>query len=313
MSNMLMTQPANSMSYSENVDAQRAVQEVQAAYVIAKNYTRNESECLVKIVGACKRKKLAASAMYSYPRGGQNVTGPSIRLAEAVAKYWGNIRYGYKILSSTEEVSLARAYCIDLETNMEKNIDFSVPHYRSTRQGRKKLTDDRDVYEAVASQASRRVRNCIMAVIPEDITEEAIEVCERTLLQADGNIPIAERVKKMILLFAEVSVTPAMLEAKLKHSIDVTTVQEIVNLHKIYISIRDGFAPVTNYFEQTQRASLKEAPKAPVVLFAKKNEELLKKATDTLKNLGVKDIETVIQNMEGKDMDSELLKIAENL
>lgn len=29
-----------------------------------------------------KRKSLAESAIYSYPRGGQRVSGPSIRLAE---------------------------------------------------------------------------------------------------------------------------------------------------------------------------------------------------------------------------------------
>ena len=38
-----------------------------------------------KILNACTRATLAQGALYSYPRGGQEVTGPGIRLAEAMA------------------------------------------------------------------------------------------------------------------------------------------------------------------------------------------------------------------------------------
>ena len=72
----------------------RQAQEVQAAMVIAKRFPRNETESFARIMMACQRKRLAEQAMYEYPRGGTKVTGPSIRLAEAIAQNWGNIDFG---------------------------------------------------------------------------------------------------------------------------------------------------------------------------------------------------------------------------
>ena len=72
----------------------RQAQEVQAAMVIAKKFPRDEYEATEKIKRTCQRSTLAEQAIYSYPRGGQNVSGPSIRLAEALAQNWGNIDYG---------------------------------------------------------------------------------------------------------------------------------------------------------------------------------------------------------------------------
>lgn len=313
--NQSLSSQNQSMSYSENVGSQRAIQEVQAAYIMAKKFPRNESECLVKIVNACKRRRLAETAMYSYPRGGQKVSGPSIRLAEALAKYWGNMKCGFKVLSSDEHKSLALAYCIDLETNFSKEIDFVVEHYRVTKQnGRTHLTDPRDIYEMVSNQASRRVRNCILAVIPDDIKEEAMEVCEKTLLHSDGDLPIVDRIKKMVVAFSEYSVSPAMIETKLGHKIEATTAQEIVTLKKIYAAIKDGFAPVSAYFEQTKTAA-QEAQKNVPILFDRKNPEQVGHVMSVLENLGLtkdqKIIDDIMSEMEGKDIETELLKIAE--
>lgn len=237
--------------YTE-VDSQRALQEVQAAYVMAKKFPRNENHSLLKITESCKRRRMAEGAMYSYPKGGKQVSGPSIRLAEVMAKSWGNLDYGVVELQRDDRRSLVRAYCIDLETNVTKKLDFTVEHFIDTKKGPKWLSDQRDVYELVANQGARRLRNCILAIIPEDITEEAMEICEKTLLSSDNNISIGDRIKKMIVAFAEFNVTPAMMEAKLGHKLDATQPSELVTLQKIYRSIKDGFATVPAYFDQTK-------------------------------------------------------------
>lgn len=48
----------------------RQAQEVQGAMVIAKRFPRDEVESFNRIMQSCKRKSLAESAMYEYPRGG---------------------------------------------------------------------------------------------------------------------------------------------------------------------------------------------------------------------------------------------------
>ncbi|MBQ7110481.1 MAG: hypothetical protein IJO06_04585 [Thermoguttaceae bacterium] len=37
---------------------------------------------------ACQRPGLASVAVYVYPRGGSKISGPSIRLAEEIARNW---------------------------------------------------------------------------------------------------------------------------------------------------------------------------------------------------------------------------------
>src|ERR1700733_7560634 len=88
----------------------RAVAEVQAAYVIAKKFPRNQHESYMTILDACKRPFLAEQAMYAYPRGGALVTGPSIRLAEAMAQAWGNLDCGVREISQSNGISIAEAY-----------------------------------------------------------------------------------------------------------------------------------------------------------------------------------------------------------
>lgn len=225
----------------------RAVAEVQAAYVIAKKFPRNQHESYANIIDACKRPFLAEQAMYAYPRGGSMVTGPSIRLAEAMAQAWGNLDCGIREISQSGGVSLAEAYAIDLQTNTRVTKTFHVPHVRDTKKGRIKLTDARDIYEMVANQGSRRLRACILGILPGDVVEAAVEQCKKTL--QSGEVPLADQIRKMVLAFDELGVKVEHLETRLGHKLDAIIPQEIVTLKGIYKSIKDGFAPREDYFE----------------------------------------------------------------
>ena len=136
----------------------RQMQEVQAAMVAAKRFPRDELAAINRIKATCQRPTLAAQAVYRYPRGGQNVSGPSIRLAEALAQNWGNIDTGIVELENSHGTSTMMAYAWDLETNTRVTKIFTVEHKRDTKQGSKALTDGRDIYEATANFGARRQR-----------------------------------------------------------------------------------------------------------------------------------------------------------
>ncbi len=225
----------------------KAVAEVQAAFVIAKKFPRNVEESYLNIMNTCKRPTLAEQAIYAYPRGGKMVTGPSIRLAEAMAQAWGNLDCGVREISQSNGVSICEAYAIDLQTNTRITKVFHVAHKRDTKKGVTRLTDSRDIYELVANQGSRRLRACILGVIPGDIIEAAVNRCAATLESSD--VPIAERIRKMIMLFDELGVKVEHLEKRLGHKLDATIPTEIVTLQAIYKSIRDGMAAREDFFE----------------------------------------------------------------
>ena len=238
-----------------SVDEFRAIAEVQASMAIAKRFPRDEFAAYTRIMNACKRPSLAENAAYAYPRGGTTVTGPSIRLAEVLANAWGNIDYGYREVGSGPGYTDVEAYAFDKESNSRSCRTFRVSHIRSTKQGNKNLTDPRDVYELVANQASRRIRACILQIIPGDVTEEAMKACESTIKKSGGDAPLVDRVRKMAAVFQEYGVTTEMLERRLGHKLDATIEQELVQLRRIYTSIKDGAAKREEFFDLVASSS----------------------------------------------------------
>lgn len=240
--------PAQRTSQTEMMVTRQA-QEVQVAMLAAKKFPRDQVVAFNNILRACQRKKLAESSMYEYPRGGEKITGPSIRLAEAIAQNWGNIDFGFMELEQRNGVSQVMAYAWDLETNARQTKLFSVPHIRHTKKGDYPLTDPRDIYELVANQAARRVRACILGIVPGDVVEAAVERCNKTLREGYDE-PLVDRVRTMARAFEkDFSVTLPMLEKYLGCRSDAFSENDFVRLKKVYIALRDGMAKREDYFE----------------------------------------------------------------
>lgn len=236
----------------------RQAQEVQAAMVVAKRFPRDYVASFNRIIQACKRKGLAESAMYEYPRGGTKVVGPSIRLAEAMAQNWGNIDYGIIELEQKSGESQVMAYAWDLETNTRQTKIFSVPHIRSTKKGNIALADPRDIYEMVANQGARRVRACILGVIPGDVQDAAIEQCNKTMAGGEAE-PIIDLVKSMSAVFErEFSVSIELIEKFIGCKAEAFTMNDIVRLKRVYKSLHDGMAKREDFFEVSLTADESE-------------------------------------------------------
>lgn len=225
----------------------RAAQEVQAAMTVAKRFPRDETAAFNRVMKSCKRKSLAECAMYVYPRGGTQVTGPSIRLAEELARSWGNLEFGITELEQRNGESVMLAYAWDLETNCRQTKVFTVKHERHTKRGSYHLTDPRDIYETTANQGARRMRACILGIIPGDVVDAAIAECEKTM-RGDNNEPLSDRVRKMVAAFQDFGVTQEMIEARIGHRIEAVIETELVQLRKAYTSIKDNMADVRDLF-----------------------------------------------------------------
>ena len=250
----------------------RQAQEVQAAMVVAKRFPRDEFAAIEKIKRTCQRSTLAEQAIYSYPRSGKNITGPSIRLAEAIAQNWGNIDYGVLELEQKDGTSDMMAYAWDLETNTRVTKIFSVDHRRDTKKGSYKLTDGRDIYEATANFGARRMRACILGVIPGDVVDMALDECKTTIAKGNGE-PMQERIKKLLKAFKdEFKVTKDQLEKYTGYNLAEFGEEEIFNLKGVYKSLRDGQARITDFFEEEKSETTD--PFAPDEKTTKETEEI---------------------------------------
>ena len=246
--NSVQMQPV-AASAATAMSTTREAQEVQAAVFMAKRFPRDENMALARIAKSCQRRGLAEKAIYSYPKGGQNVTGPSIRLAEAISQSWGNIQSGVVELEQRPGESVCMSYCWDLETNTRDTKIFTVSHSIQTKKGSKMLTDPREIYEHVANQGARRKRACILAVIPKDVVDSAMEACQKTLASGQKE-PLIDRLRKMVNVFqAELSVPLECIEKYMGYKLDSFTEMDMATLRGVYTAIKDGASKREDYFD----------------------------------------------------------------
>lgn len=235
------------------IEQSKAMHEVQARLIMAKKLPRDQMKSFSNIINSCKRPGLAEDAMYAYPRGGELVTGPSIRLAEVLAQNWGNIDFGVREISQIKGSSFVQAYAWDLETNTIQTKEFHVLHKRYSKDKKtgapiiKELTDPRDIYELVANNGARRLRACILGIIPGDIIDAAVEQSKKTL--ASSEEPLSERINKLVTAFGEYGVKAEHLEKKLCHKLEAIIETELVTLRAVYKSIKDGMATREAFFD----------------------------------------------------------------
>ncbi|MBT2789178.1 hypothetical protein [Paraburkholderia strydomiana] len=227
----------------------KAIAEVQAALLIARAHPRDPRRAMDRILQDCMRPSLATEATYQYARGGTDITGPSIRLAETLAKRWGNMEAGVKELSRLNGVSECMAYAWDYETNYRDVRTFTVRHWRDTREGGYALKDERDIYELIANNGSRRKRACILALIDGDVVEAALLQCKAT--QAAEVDVTDELMANMVARFETFGVTKELIERRIQRHLSAVTPAMVVSLRNIYNSLRDGMSAPAEWFDMT--------------------------------------------------------------
>ncbi len=243
--------PSKTAESGDLVQMTRAMQEVQAAVLMARKFPRDLALVQEKALEECKRVTLAETAHYLFPRGGTEIEGVTIRLVEAIARRFGNMQYDLIEVSRDAAESTMVAYAWDLETNVMARQEWKVRHIRDTREGSRNLTDERDIYEATANSGSRRLRACILRLLPGDLVEACSERCKLTLKQAKGKIEDA--VPRMLEQLGSLGITPEMIETRLKKSIKAIAYQDLVSLGNVYNSIKDGMGTVEDYFKDEKK------------------------------------------------------------
>lgn len=236
------------------IEASRAIAEAQGKLVIAKRFPRNEVDAYAKAMQACQRPSMAEKAFYSFPRAGQTISGPTIRFAEELARCWGNIDYGIKELSQDDGKSEMQAYAWDLETNAQSVQNFTNPHQREQGKKMVTLTSQRDIYENNANMATRRLRARILAILPSWFVEDAVEECKRTLA-GKNDLPLIDRVKKMVVQFGKIGVTQEQIEMRLKKKIEAMNADDFTEFVGIYNAIKQGESKIADWFDAPKTAS----------------------------------------------------------
>lgn len=225
--------------------------EMKTAIVLARSNPRNEHAAFAKIMGSCGRITFADGAVYSFPRGDKVVSGPSVHMARELARCWGNMRFGLRIVTEDTNNVHIKGYAYDLESNNYVEAEDKFQKLVQRKGGWVK-PDERDLRELINRRGAICVRNAICQIMPPDIVDDAVAAVRDTLRKAakgelEKDRPAA--IKKMVMSFASVHVTAEMLAEKLGHGLDLVTDEELAELRTIFASIRDGNSKREEHFD----------------------------------------------------------------
>lgn len=262
------------------VEQSRAIAQVQAAAVMARQFPRSTQAAISEMRDACGRTELAKRAFFKFPRGGESVTGASVYLARELARIWGNIDYGLNELRRDDMhgQSEMQAYAWDLQTNARSTRTFVIEHARDTKQGRKQLTDLRDISDNNNNFGARAVREMIFATLPQWLTDMAQEVCRETLKNG-GGVPLPTRVANALAAYKRARITPSQLATRVGTEPDAWTHEDVTDLEILYRSLQNREITRDEAFPETESTvtaeELAAAPKPATKQPAKANAEVV--------------------------------------
>ncbi|HEU5429598.1 MAG TPA: hypothetical protein VFU74_22145 [Actinocrinis sp.] len=223
------------------VEQSRAVAEVQAAVIVARQFPRVEAVAIARMEQACKHPALADKAFFSFKRGGSTVSGETIHLAKELARCWGNIQHGVAEMSRDDNYgqSEMQAWAWDMESNERVSTTFIVPHARWASGKAQKLADFRDIYENNANNGARRLREMILSVLPVWFVEQAKDLCSATIRHG-GGVPLPQRIAEVIAKYDAGGVVTDQLEQHVDRPVAKWTDRDVASLQTLYNSIDRG-------------------------------------------------------------------------
>lgn len=188
--------------------------------------------------------EIAESCMYSVPRGGKMLTGPSVRLAEICAASWGNLHVGARVIDANETEVVAQAVAWDLE----KNVRVTIEAQRSIVGKRGRFDDDMIRVTGMAA-ISIAMRNAIFRVIPRAYVE-TVYAKAKAVAVGDAKTLGARR-DDLLARLGKMGVTQDRVLARLElKGVDDITLEHVETLIGIGTAIKSGDMQLDQAFPQ---------------------------------------------------------------
>lgn len=230
---------------------------IEARYVVANRFPRNDDLVRQKLLKECQRSSFANVAIYSKPVGGKKMEGPSIRFAEAILRMMGNVSIDVKVLFDDREKRIVRVTITDYETNYPITQDLTIEKTMERREVKAtdtvissrlnsngisvhlvEATEDA-VATKQAAQVSKAIRSQGLRMVPGDLIDEAMTAVRATQKKTDFQDPDGAR-NALLDGFAEIGVTAKQLAVWLEHDTSNFSPKELIELRAIFRGIKDG-------------------------------------------------------------------------
>lgn len=235
-----------------------AVAEIDTLISTARRYPRSLSTAQKRMVDlATMDEDSADEAVYSLPRGGKAIEGPSIRFAEMAAQSFGNCRVAARTtaIDRKDKFVEAEGIFLDAETNV---ATLARVRRRIVDSKGRLYNDDMILMTCNAAQSIAR-RNAILAGIPKAVWNKAYTSARQVVM---GDITtLANRRAEAIKAFQRFGITAeqlfTILAVKGEEDIDQ---EKLVSLRSSFKHIREGNMTVEEFLRGGEKPELTKAP-----------------------------------------------------
>lgn len=239
--------------------------QVEARYIMAARFPRDEDVVRQRLLRECSRPGFARAgtpedpggALYRLPFGNKPVSGFSIRFAEAAARSFRNIMIESRITYDDAQRRVVSAIVTDLEANIhieqpgeiEKIVTRRQPPtdrtvLRVRRNSRGETTyvvqaDEREVRQLTGAELSKCIRTAVLRFIPGWLLDECRQAIERTIKTEVSEDPDLWR-RRIADAFAAIRVPVEALKSYLGHDLAMASAEELAELRGVYTAVKDG-------------------------------------------------------------------------
>lgn len=218
---------------------------------------------------------LGKTGFYRFPMGGQDVSGVSIDLAQALAQSWGGIAYQVRILRA-EPVSGGgrrlhlRATVTDMKTLVAAEVDQVVSTSAPSQKFAAKA-DQAERWHSMQAQsaASKIVRNAILRVLPAWYVDAGLEASmAEDARKATGGKALPEARREAVQHFASLGLTEADLVAFVGQPVDLWATGQLSTVRGLAKDLKTGRVSVEQVRADLAAAKAPEdaAPKGKAAL-----------------------------------------------
>jgi len=216
---------------------------------------RDEAQAMVTL-----NESIAQECIYSLPRDGKNIEGPSARFAEVIASAWGNSRAGARVVSDAGDFVTAQGVFHDLERNVA--ITYEVQRRIVDKQGRRFKPDMIGVTANAA--CSIALRNAILKGVPKAFWSDMYDQARSTAI---GNTQtLANRRARALAVLQKMGVQPSQVFAyfEIGGEEDIT-VEHLATLFGITTAIKEGDTTPEQAFSKTAATTVDSEALASLV------------------------------------------------
>jgi hypothetical protein len=224
--------------------------EIDMQISTAKKYPRNIAQVKSEMLDIVQLdEETAAACFYSLPRGGKNIQGPSIRLAEVALSCFGNIRAGSRIIETVTDGGnpyvTIQAVCHDLQ----KNVAVSIEKRRrivgkKTKGG---VIDEDDINLAANAGSAIALRDAIFKVVPGALIRPVYDAAKKVAI-GDART-LSDRRARAMEAFQKMGVSADRVLASVeKNKLEEVTLDDLEVLIGTFTAIKEGSVSIENAF-----------------------------------------------------------------